>query len=139
MNVGMNLLLWTASVGEEQFPLLAQLKEMGYVGVELPLFDHDAARFRRVGAELDAIWDRLALRAADFRPRCRAAAAGPSIGDRDEAVRQRMSDRGLRPVVGPARRLGKGGICKWLSRGNRLRRALRSAWRCLIDHPGGTL
>ena len=53
MKYGMNLLLWTAHVTEEHFPLLAQLKEMGYDGVELPLFQHDDAHYRRVAAELN--------------------------------------------------------------------------------------
>ncbi|MFN3651540.1 MAG: sugar phosphate isomerase/epimerase family protein [Armatimonadota bacterium] len=53
MKIGMNLLLWTAGVTEEHFPLLARLKEIGFDGVELPLFEGDEAGMRRVGAELD--------------------------------------------------------------------------------------
>lgn len=53
MKIGMNLLLWTGRVGEEHFPLLGQLREMGYDGVELPLFDRDDAHYRRVRAELE--------------------------------------------------------------------------------------
>jgi len=53
MKYGMNLLLWTAGVTEEHFPLLARLKAMGYDGVELPLFDADHDGLRRVGQELD--------------------------------------------------------------------------------------
>src|SRR5438093_4764938 len=53
MKYGMNLLLWTASVGEEQFPLLARMKEIGYDGVEIPLFEADLARCRRVRTELE--------------------------------------------------------------------------------------
>src|SRR5262249_7487296 len=47
------LLLWTASVGEEQFPLLGRMKEIGYDGVEVPLFEAELARCRRVRAELE--------------------------------------------------------------------------------------
>lgn len=53
MKYGMNLLLWTAGVTEEHFPLLARLKAMGYDGVELPLFDADQDNLRRVKQELD--------------------------------------------------------------------------------------
>lgn len=53
MKIGMNLLLWTAHVTEADFPTLAKLKEAGYDGVELPLFEGDAAHYKTVKAELD--------------------------------------------------------------------------------------
>ncbi len=53
MLTGMNLLLWTGHVTEEQYPLLAQLKQAGYDGVELPLFAGDAAHYKKVRQELD--------------------------------------------------------------------------------------
>lgn len=53
MKIGMNLLLWTAYVTEAHFPLLASLKKAGYDGVELPLFDGDAAHYKKVRKELD--------------------------------------------------------------------------------------
>src|SRR5204862_2743486 len=52
MKTGMNLLLWTTHVTEEHFPLLAKLKKAGYDGVELPLFEGDAAHYRKIGQEL---------------------------------------------------------------------------------------
>lgn len=53
MKLGMNLLLWTAGVTEEHFPLLAQLKEIGFDGVELPLFAAEEAVLKRTRQELD--------------------------------------------------------------------------------------
>jgi D-psicose/D-tagatose/L-ribulose 3-epimerase len=53
MKTGMNLLLWTAGVTEEHFPLLARIKEIGFDGVEVPLFDADAAGLQRTARELD--------------------------------------------------------------------------------------
>ncbi len=53
MKIGMNLLLWTAGVTESHFPLLAELKAIGFDGVELPLFDADPDGLRAVGRELD--------------------------------------------------------------------------------------
>src|SRR5262245_59743784 len=53
MKLGINLLLWTTQVGEEHFPLLAELKAMGYDGVEFPLFAPDNVRYLRVSEELD--------------------------------------------------------------------------------------
>jgi D-psicose/D-tagatose/L-ribulose 3-epimerase len=53
MKAGMNLLLWTAHVEERHFPLLDELAEAGFDGVEIPLFEGDAAHYRRLRAELD--------------------------------------------------------------------------------------
>ena len=53
MRTGMNLLLWTAHVTEEHFPLMAKLKAVGFDGVELPLFGGDAAHYGKVKKELD--------------------------------------------------------------------------------------
>jgi D-psicose/D-tagatose/L-ribulose 3-epimerase len=53
MRAGMNLLLWTAHVGEPHFALLGELKDAGFDGVEIPLFEGDAAHYRGLRAELD--------------------------------------------------------------------------------------
>jgi len=55
MKYGMNLLLWTSTVTEEHFPLLEQVKSWGYDGVELPMFDFDIERNKKVGAKLDEL------------------------------------------------------------------------------------
>ncbi|MBC8870227.1 MAG: sugar phosphate isomerase/epimerase [Planctomycetes bacterium] len=41
MKFGMNLLLWAGELNEDMMPLLQSLKEMGFDGVELPLFNTD--------------------------------------------------------------------------------------------------
>ena len=41
MKFGMNLLLWSGNIGEEHYPILENLKAMGYDGVEVPLFEYD--------------------------------------------------------------------------------------------------
>jgi D-psicose/D-tagatose/L-ribulose 3-epimerase len=48
----MNLLLWTAHVTAEHFPLCARLKQTGFDGVELPLFQGDEAHYKKIGQEL---------------------------------------------------------------------------------------
>jgi D-psicose/D-tagatose/L-ribulose 3-epimerase len=48
----MNLLLWTAHVTEEHFPLIANIKAAGFDGVELPLFGGDVPHYKKIGAEL---------------------------------------------------------------------------------------
>src|SRR5947209_18270393 len=52
MKTGMNLLLWTTHVTQEHFPLFAKLKQAGFDGVEIPLFEGDANHFKAVGREL---------------------------------------------------------------------------------------
>jgi D-psicose/D-tagatose/L-ribulose 3-epimerase len=41
MKFGMNLLLWTAELNEEIVPVLKVIKDVGYDGVEIPLFNYD--------------------------------------------------------------------------------------------------
>jgi D-psicose/D-tagatose/L-ribulose 3-epimerase len=53
MRYGMNLLLWTTHVTSEHFPILAKLKETGFDGVEVPLFEGDVAHFKTIRRELD--------------------------------------------------------------------------------------
>ena len=49
MKVGFNMLLWTTHVTEEAFPLLEAIKEIGYDGVEIPLFEGQPEHFEKVG------------------------------------------------------------------------------------------
>src|SRR5262249_41845942 len=53
MKYGMNLLLWTTHVTQEHFPLFAKLKKTGFDGVEIPIFEGDAAHYKAVRKELD--------------------------------------------------------------------------------------
>jgi D-psicose/D-tagatose/L-ribulose 3-epimerase len=53
MKFGMNMLLWTGTVGDEHWPVLEKLKAMGYDGVELPIFDLSPDRFAKLGKRLD--------------------------------------------------------------------------------------
>jgi D-psicose/D-tagatose/L-ribulose 3-epimerase len=53
MKYGFNLLLWSTHVTAEHFPLFAKLKATGYDGVELPLFEGDAAHYKTVRKALD--------------------------------------------------------------------------------------
>lgn len=51
MLLGINLLLWSAHVTEEQFPLFPKLKAAGYDGIELPIFEGKPEVYERVGRE----------------------------------------------------------------------------------------
>jgi D-psicose/D-tagatose/L-ribulose 3-epimerase len=53
MKIGMNLLLWTTHVTDQHFPLLEKLKKAGYDGVEIPVFEGDAAHYKTIRRQLD--------------------------------------------------------------------------------------
>ena len=55
MKYGFNLLLWSTDVDESQFHILENIKEIGYDGVELPIFNLDVDRFSAIGAKCDEL------------------------------------------------------------------------------------
>ena len=55
MKYGMNMLLWTTDIDESHDPILEQLKQIGYDGVELPIFDMNVEKFGKLGAKLDGL------------------------------------------------------------------------------------
>ncbi|MES2792640.1 MAG: sugar phosphate isomerase/epimerase family protein [Planctomycetota bacterium] len=55
MKYGMNLLLWTTEVTDAHGPILDMLKRQGYDGVEVPVFELDAAKFKALGQRLDNV------------------------------------------------------------------------------------
>ena len=71
MRFGMNLLLWTGDLDDSILPTLEALKNMGYDGVELPMFAPDVDKFARFGRRLDDLGlERTAvtIRGADDNP-----------------------------------------------------------------------
>lgn len=52
MKTSFNLLLWATHITEDQFNLFKTLKDVGYDGVEVPLFEGDVAHFEKVGKAL---------------------------------------------------------------------------------------
>ena len=55
MKYGMNLLLWATAVDESHDGILEQIKQIGFDGVEVPIFEHDAGAFERLGGKLDEL------------------------------------------------------------------------------------
>jgi D-psicose/D-tagatose/L-ribulose 3-epimerase len=53
MKTGMNMLLWATHVTAEHFPIIAMIKRTGFDGVEIPLFEGDAAHYSNLRKELD--------------------------------------------------------------------------------------
>lgn len=49
MLLGFNLLLWSAHISEEHFPVFSKLKATGYDGIELPIFEGTPESYERVG------------------------------------------------------------------------------------------
>ena len=52
MKFGMNLLLWTGDPDESHYGLVEDLKDMGYDGVELSMFNLDVAKWTTFGKKL---------------------------------------------------------------------------------------
>src|ERR1700722_11847547 len=53
MKLAMNMLLWTDDITEpSRWPLLEQIAEAGYDGVEVPIFALDPERYRVLGERL---------------------------------------------------------------------------------------
>ncbi len=52
MKTSFNLLLWSTHITEDQFDLFKTLKDVGYDGVEIPLFEGEVAHFEKVGQAL---------------------------------------------------------------------------------------
>lgn len=53
MRIGMNMLLWTGHVTEYHVSALQALKDTGFDGVEIPVFDTDPAHYRWLAGVLD--------------------------------------------------------------------------------------
>lgn len=85
MKYGFNLLLWTTHVTAEHFTLLPKLKAAGYDGVEVPLFEGDAAHYKIVGKAI-----------GDAGLKCTAVTVVPPEANPispDAAVRAKAVDR----------------------------------------------
>lgn len=54
MKIGFNMLLWTTHVTQEHFVLLEQLKQIGYTGVEVPIFEGDVKHYESIAKVLRA-------------------------------------------------------------------------------------
>lgn len=85
MKIGMNMLLWTGHVTHDHVPVLRALKQTGFDGVEVPVFDaSDEGHYRRLGALLDDMGlDRTAVA---IIPDAEHSPVSPDRADRQRAV-----------------------------------------------------
>ena len=93
MQFGINTLLWGAHVGQDVFDRLPAIRDAGFDGVEVPVFDP---------ADFPATALRRAAAAAGLE--CTAVSvvpAGSALGDSDAAARQR-AEAHVRAVIGRA-------------------------------------
>ena len=102
MRFGINMLLWTTHVTADHEPKLAFVKECGFDGVEIPLFEGDPAHYRELGAVLD----RLGLQ----RTCSTGLDAEHNPIDADAAVRRAAAER-LRWAVDCAQAIGADVLC----------------------------
>jgi len=95
MKLGMNMLLWSTDVsGPEYDATFAMLKEAGFDGVEIPIFDREVDKYAELGQRLDDIGlERIAVgaRVADDNPisadpAVRAEAAAATRANLDSAA-----------------------------------------------------
>lgn len=52
MKIGMNLLLWTTDINEDLYPIIEQIKSVGYDGVEIPIADPDKVAYTHLGNKI---------------------------------------------------------------------------------------
>jgi len=55
MKIGINMLLWGTTITEEHVPVMEWLKELGYDGVEFPVFAFDNANYKKIRKHLDRL------------------------------------------------------------------------------------
>ena len=84
MKTGFNLLLWTTHVTSEHFLLLDSLKNAGYDGVEVPLFEGTPEHFRSVGKAIESAG--LACTSVTVLPDEAHSAISPDPASRQGAV-----------------------------------------------------
>jgi len=101
----MNLLLWTGDVTEEDLPVIGQLKEMGYDGVELPLFEAgDLPRYQKLGEHLDDLGlgrTAVTILGADANPISPEAVVRKKGVESVQAVLDCCAAAGVETLVGP--------------------------------------
>ena len=55
MKIGMNLLLWGTEINDSLFPVLEQIKSIGFDGVEVPIFNLNSQDWHIWRAKLDEL------------------------------------------------------------------------------------
>jgi D-psicose/D-tagatose/L-ribulose 3-epimerase len=104
MKFGMNLLLWTGDMHDGMLPVLESIREMGYDGVELPIFDLDVDKWTKWGQRLDDLGlERTAVtvRGADDNPISPDAAIRAKGVENSKRTLECCQAVGAQTLVGP--------------------------------------
>jgi D-psicose/D-tagatose/L-ribulose 3-epimerase len=104
MKYGMNLLLWTGDVTDEHLPVIESLKQLGYDGVELPMFAADEQKFARLGQQLDDLGlerTGVTIRGEEDNPISPDAAVRATAVELTKAVLDSCAAGGVTQLVGP--------------------------------------
>lgn len=103
MKYGMNLLLWSGEVTDSLFPVIEQLRKLGYDGVELPIFNLDLD-YAAIGRRLDDLGlgrTGVTIRGEDDNP----ISPDPAVRKRGVENNKRTLDvcaaAGIETLVGP--------------------------------------
>lgn len=102
MKIGMNMLLWTNHVTEEHYPIVDQLKAVGYDGIELYMGDGDIKHYTKLGSHFSDL-DLGVTTVTGLAPE-------ENISSEDSTIRQAGLDR-LKWAIDNAEALGADNIC----------------------------
>ncbi|MEM9364887.1 MAG: sugar phosphate isomerase/epimerase [Planctomycetota bacterium] len=103
MKYGMNLLLWSGEVTEDLLPVCKQLKDMGYDGVELPMFnlDLDYAALGKQLSDLGLGRTAVTIRSEDDNPISPDAAVRTQGVELNKKTLDCCAAAGVETLVGP--------------------------------------
>jgi D-psicose/D-tagatose/L-ribulose 3-epimerase len=103
MKYGMNLLLWTGAMNDGMIPVLAMLKNLGFDGVELPIFntDLDYARWGKILDDHGLARTAVTIRGADDNPISPDAAVRQKGIEGNNRVLDCCAAVGATTLVGP--------------------------------------
>ncbi len=103
MKYGMNLLLWAGEVTEDLMPICGQLRQIGYDGVELPMFNLDLD-YAAIGRRLDDLGlgrTAVTIRTAEDDPISPDAAVRQKGIDATKRTLDCCASAGVETLVGP--------------------------------------
>lgn len=105
MKIGMCMFLWTTTIGPQHRELLRDIRETGFDGVEIPVFDGTPADFAAIAQMLDDLGLHRTAVAAMGDPAINLIAADPAIRqagvDRMQWVLECCNALGADRVAGP--------------------------------------
>ncbi len=103
MKYGMNLLLWSGEITQAMWPVLEQLKEIGYDCVEVPMFNLDLD-YAALGKKLDELGlqrSAVTVRNADDNPIDANAAVRKKGVENNKRTLDCCAAAGVETLVGP--------------------------------------